>query len=84
MRCSCGRYKGEDICIHELGGKTWRKMFFVDPIAEASTIFGNGSYRNIMGECGLYWSVSGYGQVAWTCEHDHELSGPMKCGEVID
>jgi hypothetical protein len=54
-------------------------MFFVDPIAEASIIFGNGSYRNMMEECGLYWSVSGYGQVAGSCEH-----GPMKCGEVID
>jgi hypothetical protein len=58
MRCSCGRYRGEDICIQELG-KTWRKLSFVDPVIEANIIFGNGSYRNMMGGCRLHWSVSG-------------------------
>jgi hypothetical protein len=47
------------IRIHELGGKLWRKVSFVDPIVEASIMFGNGSYRNMMGRCGLRCSVSG-------------------------
>lgn len=59
-------------------------MSFVGPIVEASIIFGNGSYRNVMGGCGLHWSVSGSGQVAGTCEHDNEHSGAMKFGEIID
>jgi hypothetical protein len=59
MRWSCGRYRGEDICIQELGGKTWRKLSFIDPIVETSIMFENGSYRNMMGGCVLHWSVSG-------------------------
>ena len=39
MRCSHGRYREEDICIHELGGKTWRKVSFLDLVVEESVIF---------------------------------------------
>ena len=34
--------------------------------------------------CGLDHAVSGYGQVAGTCEYGNELSGSIKCGEFLD
>jgi len=35
-------------------------------------------------ERGVDSSASGYGQVAGFCDHGNEISGPIKCEELLD
>jgi hypothetical protein len=46
-------------------------------------IIVNKSLKNKMGCHALDWFGSSYGQVAGCCESSDELSGSIKCGELL-
>jgi hypothetical protein len=42
------------------------------------------SHRNMVGWLGLGSSSSGQGPVTYCCEHGHERSGYIPCGNLLD
>jgi hypothetical protein len=80
MGVVCSTHGEEEECILGFGGKARRRERprhrWVDYIKK--------DLRDRMGWYGLKLSGSGQGPVEGSCEHGYELSGSIKCWEIIE